>query len=94
MKYSFKYFFYKPKLVSLIVLIVTFSLLSFMMFQINTLEREQEEAKAYTAAADYGFLIKSTIDQSLASTHTLAALVIQNKGVIADFEAIAQDILP
>lgn len=29
-----------------------------MMFQINTLEREQEEAKTYTAAADYGFLIK------------------------------------
>lgn len=73
---------------------LTFLPLAFIILQINDLEKEQEETKTYTAAADYGFLIKSTIIQSLASTHTLAALVAQNEGLIVDFEKIAQEILP
>lgn len=74
---------------------ITFSLLSLIIYKLHTLELENERTQVETVAANYGYDIKSMLDRALSSTYALQALLTQNKnGRIDDFETIVHDIFP
>lgn len=84
-----------PKTILVVVFVLSFSLLSFSLFNLQTLESEKERAHVYTTAANYSYDIKFNLDRALSSTYTLQALLTQNDGgFIRNFEEIAREILP
>lgn len=84
-----------PKIVLVIVFMLSFSLLSSIVYNLHALESEKERAKVYTTAVNYSYDIKFNLDRALSSTYTIQALLTQNDGgFIRDFEEIAEDILP
>lgn len=84
-----------PKTILVTVFALSFSLLSFVIFNLHTLEFEKERAQVYNTAANYSYDIKFNIDRALSSTYTLQALLTQNDGAfIRNFEEIAREILP
>ena len=82
-----------PKAVLMIVFSLTFTLLTLIVININSLELEQEKSKVNNIAADYTFHLKSNIDQALSSTYTIAALISQGNGIVRNFETVVAEIL-
>lgn len=84
-----------PKTILVVVFALSFSLLSFVIFNLHTLESEKERAHVYNTAVNYSYDIKFNLDRALSSTYTLQALLAQNDGgFIRNFEEIAEEILP
>lgn len=81
------------KSVVMMVFMLSFTFLTLIVFNINSLELEQEKAKASNIAADYSFHIKSNINQALSSTYTVAALISQGDGVVRNFETVVAEML-
>lgn len=86
---------YNPKLLLVGIFLVSFSLLSLIIYRFHTLEMEQERAKVYTTAVNYSYDIKLNLERALSSVHTLQALLSQNDNIaIRNFEEVVEDILP
>lgn len=86
---------YNPKLLLVGIFLVSFSLLSLIIYRFHTLEMEQERAKVYTTAVNYSYDIKFNLERALSSVHTLQALLSQNDNIaIRNFEEVVEDILP
>ena len=86
---------YNPKLLLLGIFLVSFSLLSLIIYHFQTLETEHERTKIYTTAVNYSYDIKFNLERALSSVHTLQALLSQNDDIaIRNFEEVVEDILP
>lgn len=86
---------HNPKLVLLIVFVLSFSFLSFIIYYVHTLDIEKERAKVYTTAVNYSYDIKFNLERALSSVYTLRALLSQNDDIsIRNFEEVVDDILP
>ena len=61
----------------------------------SELQRERQlRAQVAGLAGDHAHAIQRNIEHALSATYALAALVRQGKGVVPDFEATAQEMLP
>lgn len=82
------------KMVLPIVFTLTFTLLSLIIYYLNTAEVEKERAKVYTIAVNYSNNIKVNLERALSSTYTLQALLSQNDDLsIRNFEKVTENIL-
>ncbi|WP_263833157.1 bifunctional diguanylate cyclase/phosphodiesterase [Sulfurospirillum oryzae] len=86
---------HNPKSILVVVFLLSFSLLTFTIFNLHTLELEKERAKVQMVAANYSYDIKFNLERALSSNYTLQALLAQNDDIfVRNFEEIAEDILP
>jgi len=84
-----------PKAIAPAVFLLSFALLTFIVFNLHSLELEKERAKVHTIAANLSYDIKFNLDRALSSTYMLQAVLSQNQGkFIQNFEKMTEEILP
>lgn len=65
-----------------------------LVWQLELQREQQQRVQVAGMAADHAHAIQRSIEHALSATHALAALVRQGNGVVPDFEATAQQMLP
>lgn len=64
------------------------------IYWVDQAEVEAHKREAMEAAALHGHLLQQQMVRSLSATYALAAVLRQGRGVLADFEALAEEMLP
>lgn len=79
---------------SLVVFLVTLAIATGVVWRSETEALSRERQSAERTAETYGAAIQRNVERSLSATYPLAALVRQAGGVPAEFEQVANQLLP
>ena len=84
----------RPLLVSAIVFLVAVAAAAGLVWRLEQHHRQEERTRVAIFAGDHAYDLQRRLDQAFSATYALAALVRQGQGNIADFDAVANQMLP
>ena len=83
-----------PLLVTVIVFLLASAAAATLIWRLEEQRLRAERARVASLAGDHAYDLQRRLDQAFSATYALAALVRQGHGSIADFDAVASEILP
>lgn len=83
----------RPALVGMVVFLLSGLVAAVIVYLSEQHRRQMEQSAALAMAADHAQALQQNLHQALSATLALAALVRQGNGDIANFEALANDML-
>jgi diguanylate cyclase (GGDEF)-like protein/PAS domain S-box-containing protein len=83
----------RPALVGMVVFLISSLLAAVIVYLSEQHRRQLEQSRALAMASDHAQALQQNLQQALSATLTLATLVQQGHGDIANFEALARDML-
>jgi diguanylate cyclase (GGDEF)-like protein/PAS domain S-box-containing protein len=84
----------RPLFAAVMVFLLTASVAASLIWHLETLRLRTERAHTAVEANGHAQTLQQNIERALSATYALAVLVRQGKGTIADFDTVANQMLP
>lgn len=85
---------FQPLLAAVIMFFMAAAAATALVWRLEQLRLKETRAHVAALASDNAYELQRRLDRAFSATYALAALVRQGHGTIADFDAVARDMLP